>query len=295
MGQEHARHIEESTEMRVAVVVEPMEENFERISRSFIDSEVRLFTELADAISLEQVDGWIISSPTSSHVQSARILLEAGQRVMLEKPIAESLENAKLLQDLVRADSANLMMGHILLWSPEFQELRNKVQPRGAIREIKTLRQRSQSHRIDYPNESLFSLLMVHDLYCIQALTLGKEPLKFVGRTRNHQAGGIDFASAELVWADSTVATAKANYFLANDPPGLIDDEISVRGDDWSEFVHFRGNFAQALRNELAHFAELLRGEVAVPIGARYQDALQIQGWVDALISSAAVGNYEGE
>ena len=295
MGQEHARHIKESIEMRVAVVVEPNEENFESISRSFIDSEVRLFTDLADAISLEQVDGWIISSPTSSHVQSARILLEGGQRVLLEKPIAESLENAKLLQDLVQADSANLMMGHILLWSPEFQELRNKVQPKGAIREIKTLRQRSQSHRIDYPNESLFSLLMVHDLYCIQALTLGKEPLKVAGRTRNHQVSGIDFAKAELVWADSTVATAEANYFLANDPPGLIDDEISVRGDDWSECVHFRSNFTQALRNELAHFAALLRGEVAVPIGARYQDALQIQGWVDALISSAAVENYEGE
>lgn len=295
MGQEHARQMADSVEMHVSVIVEPSQENLARARQFKGLSEAQLFVDLERGLAEGKVDGWIVSSPTKSHVGITRALLEKDQRVLLEKPIADSRESAGELQDLVQSDSANLMMGHILLWSPEFRELRSKVDTHGNIQEISALRQRSQSHRIDYPGESLFSLLMVHDLYCIQSLTEGKEPIEIFGTTRSHSAGGENWATAHLTWADSTVATAESNYFLPDLPAGLIADEISVRGEKWIETVEYHGDFDQALRNELAHFAALLRGEVAVPRGARYEDALQVQGWVDRLILSAASTITEGE
>ena len=294
MGQEHARQIANSADMLVEVIVEPGEGNLARARGFYEKSEVSVFADLMDGIQVGDIDGWIVSSSTKSHVAIGRTLLEQGQRVLLEKPIADSLESALGLRDLVQPDSANLMMGHIVLWSPEFQDLRSKVETHGEIQVINALRQRSQSHRIDYPGESLFSLLMVHDLYCIQSLTRCREPIEIVGQTRTHSLGGDDWAKAHLTWADGTEAIAESNYFLPDMPAGLIDDEISVRGENWSESVGFQGDFDQALRNELAHFAALLRGEVEVIVGARYEDALQIQGWVDFLISSAAA-NSKGE
>lgn len=295
MGQEHARQIANSGDMELVLIVEPGQANLVAAHGSPSASEAEIFADLENGIEVCEVDGWIVSSPTKSHVGITRALLEKDQRVLLEKPIADRRASAQELADLVQPDSANLMMGHILLWSPEFQELRTKVALHGNIHEISALRQRSHSHRIDYPGESLFSLLMVHDLYCIQSLTKGREPTNIVGQTRTHAAGGEHWAKAHLTWDDSTVATAESNYFLPDHPADLIDDEISVRGESWSEMIEYHGNFDRALRNELAHFAALLRGEVEVPIGARYADALQIQGWVDTLISSAASISTEGE
>jgi len=295
MGQEHARQIAESTQMEVVLIVEPDRKNSQLAAELLGESKVRHFAHLDEQALSVLVDGWIVCSSTDSHISNSRLLLERGQRVLLEKPIAVSVESALELRDVVLADSSNLMMGHIVLWSPEFQALQNKVQSKGSIREIKTLRQRSQSHRTDYPHESIISLLMVHDLYCIQVLTGGKEPKELDAKTSRHLDGGVDSARVHLNWADSTTSISEANYFLPDSPPGLIDDQIMVAGDDWSECANFEGNFDQALRNELAHFAALLRDEVSVPLGARYHDAIQVQGWLDALISKANVSPSEGE
>lgn len=295
MGQEHARNIAESNQMHVALIVEPNKSNAERAVALVGDSEVRHFADLAMAVSSAPVDGWIVCSSTHSHISTALFLLERDQRILLEKPISESTESALRLRNFVLSDSSNLMMGHTVLWSPEFQELQQKVLGRGPILEITTLRQRSQSHRTDYPNDSIISLLMVHDLYCIQVLTRCMDPMALEINTRSHSSGGIDYARAQLSWSDSSTATSEVNYFLPNSPPGLIDDRITVKGNGWSEFANFQGDYDQALRNELAHFAAMLRNEVSVPVGARYQDAIQAQGWLDELISMTAAKPGEGD
>lgn len=287
MGQEHARMIAESTEMAVVLVVEPNGNNSEMAGEILGDAKVQLFADLGEPALSIPVDGWIVATSTDSHIATARLLLERGHRVLLEKPISESQESALQLHDFVRADSSNLMMGHIVLWSPEFQELQKKVRLKSPIREIQTLRQRSQSHRTDYPKDSIISLLLVHDLYCIQVFTGGEEPVALKADVSSHLDGGVDSARVQLSWAGLTTATSEANYFLPNFPAGLVDDQITLNGDDWSECAIFQGDFDQALRNELAHFAALLRNEVSVPVGARYRDAVQVQGWLDTLISVA--------
>jgi hypothetical protein len=43
--------------------------------------------------------------------------------------------------------------------------------------------------------------------------------------------------------------------------------------------------FDDALRSEIEHFLLLIAGVASVPVGARYQDACQIQGWIGNFIS----------
>jgi len=42
------------------------------------------------------------------------------------------------------------------------------------------------------------------------------------------------------------------------------------------------------LAEELRHFCRVVRGLAEVPLGARYPDALRIQGWLEQLEASAA-------
>jgi UDP-N-acetylglucosamine 3-dehydrogenase len=295
MGQDHARIIETLNEAKVVVVVEPNQRNLDLARERFSGEEVSFYSDVTTALSQSNLDGWIVSSSTSSHVEITRILLESGSKVLLEKPIAESMQSALELQDHVAPESSNLMMGHILLWSDEFTTLVNKVQGRGQIKDINAMRPRSASHRTDYPNESPFSLLMVHDLYCIYVLMSGADPISISGESFIHERGGEDRAIGRLEWAGGIAAVAESNYLIPDENAPHVHDVLSVGGADWQERTEYTGNFDFALRNELEFFLSVLRGEAEVPLGARYSDAVKIQGWVDQLMASSRQSKNKGD
>ncbi|MFT4560081.1 MAG: UDP-N-acetyl-2-amino-2-deoxyglucuronate dehydrogenase, partial [Planctomycetaceae bacterium] len=72
------------------------------------------WTDLDRAIAECDAEAWIVACTTAAHVDVTRKLLEAGKTVLLEKPISGDLSEARSLQPLVKDDSANLMIGHIV-------------------------------------------------------------------------------------------------------------------------------------------------------------------------------------
>src|SRR5260221_4357575 len=78
-------------------------------------------------------EAWIVASSNASHVPVAKTLLSKGFPVLIEKPIADNLAAAADLAPLVAPDSSNLMLGHIVLFNSEFQQLREEAQRRGPL------------------------------------------------------------------------------------------------------------------------------------------------------------------
>lgn len=69
-------------------VIEPNQDNAELVTRMF---DVPAYPELPDDLTF---DGAIIVTPPDSHVRLARMLLEKGYYVMVEKPFSTSVEEA---------------------------------------------------------------------------------------------------------------------------------------------------------------------------------------------------------
>ena len=100
------------------------------------------WTDLGRAIAESGAEAWIVAATTASHVVMAKALLAAGKRVLLEKPISDDLADARSLAPLVQPDSSNLMLGHIVLFNSEFQQLREEAKRRGPISYIDCVRHR---------------------------------------------------------------------------------------------------------------------------------------------------------
>jgi predicted dehydrogenase len=259
-----------------------------------------------------KVDGWIVTSSTNTHIEITKLLLEKSCTVLLEKPIASTLVEAEKLRALVKPDSSNLMMGHILLWNKEFQTMKSEANKLGKITAINASRQRSANHRVRYPGESPFAFIMVHDLYTVHSLVEAQEPKRFSAQQRKHDQGGVDLAQAQLGWSDNTYASLVANYLIPDGIPGNGNiDDLTVAGESWHARLLYESGviqiaskgqvhqvkvdppmrigatnfFDDALRSELEHFLLLIAGAASVPVGARYQDACQIQGWIGNFIS----------
>ena len=91
------------------------------------------YLDLATAIEESGAEAWVVATSNATHVPFTKQLLEAGKAVLLEKPVADTVEEAESLGPLVAADSSNLMVGHILLFSSEYQHMFMEARNRGPI------------------------------------------------------------------------------------------------------------------------------------------------------------------
>ncbi len=268
--------------------------------------------DLDKAIAESGAEAWIVASSSASHVPLTRTLLEAGKPVLLEKPIAENLEDAESLGPLVNDDSSNLMLGHILLFNSEFRQLMEELSQRGAPKYISSERHRQVATMEELPGETPFHLLMTHDLYCVLAMMNRAEPVGFSAQVHRTAKGELDLALAQLQWEDGTLASMTASFMTTSGMASDGFDRLEVYGNgyvarvssnprpielwdekaNWPMALEIRadlGGPSGMMAEELRCFCRVVRGMQPVPLGATYGDAMQVQRWIDRLEKAADV------
>jgi predicted dehydrogenase len=262
--------------------------------------------DLEQAIAQSDAEAWIVAVSTPSHVPVARTLLAAGKTVLLEKPVANNLAEAESLAPLVKPDSRNLMLGHIVLFNSEFLALADEARRRGPITHISCARHRPVANVAKFPGENPMHLTMVHDLYATLALVNRAEPVSFSSQAHWTAGGACDLVLAQLRWPDGLLASFTASFLT---PSGMASngfDLLEVFGDGWAartrsnprpiEVWDERARWPMALEiradpsgptgmlaAEQRSFCRVVRGLQSVPLGATYADALQVQRWMDRL------------
>jgi predicted dehydrogenase len=298
-GTLHARTLAGIMEAELVAVVDPRPERLEAWAG------LRGWSGIEPALAASDAEAWVVATSTRSHVEVTRKILASGKAVLLEKPVAGTMDEAELLSPWVRSDSSNLMLGHILLFNSEIARLREETPRRGPIRFLNAVRHRPVTTLEGYPGESPLTLLMVHDLYVTLALLGNREPSSFSCRT-GRTGWGADLVVAELGWGDDCLASYAASFLT---PAGMAPDgfdRLEVFGEGWAarldpnprplqvwddrarwpmalEIRAGDGAPAGMLAEELRCFCRVVRGLEPVPPGATYPDALRVQGWIDRL------------
>lgn len=301
-GRLHSLTLSRLAEAELVAVVARRQESLDAINKELPD--VPGWTNLTQAIEESGAEAWVVACTTESHVTVARELLERGKAVLLEKPIADRLEEAESLAPLVESDSSNLMIGHIVLFNSEYQELREVARERGSISYIDCVRHRPASIVENFPGENPLHAAMVHDLYATQVLLDRAEPDHFSAQFHRTAAGDIDLAVAQLKWNDGPVASFAASYLTPEGMPPRGFDRTEVFGVGWSARIEpnprpisvwdneaswplaleVRANPPSGMMaEELRCFCRVVRKKEAVPTGAAYADAMQVQRWMEKL------------
>lgn len=301
-GRLHSLTLSQLAEAELVGVVARRQESLAAISKELPD--VPGWTNLTQAIEESDAEAWVVACTTESHVTVARELLERGKAVLLEKPIADRLEEAESLAPLVRPDSCNLMIGHIVLFNSEYQQLREVARERGPISYIDCVRHRPASIVEDFPGENPLHAAMVHDLYATQVLLDCAEPDHFSAQFHRTATGDIDLAVVQLIWNGGPVASFAASYLTPAGMPPRGFDRTEVFGVDWSARIEpnprpisvwddeaswplaleVRANPPSGMMaEELRCFCRVVRNMETVPTGATYSDAMQVQRWMKKL------------
>lgn len=148
----------------------------------------------------DMVDAASVATPTTSHYDVARALLQSGKQVLIEKPITESTRQASELANMASEKKLILQVGHVERFNPVLSALEARLTHPRFI----------EAHRLSpYPDRStdigVVLDLMIHDLEVI--LHLVRSPVQ------NIDAVGVpvlskseDIANARLRFENGCVA-----------------------------------------------------------------------------------------
>jgi predicted dehydrogenase len=151
------------------------------------------------------VDAAVIAVPTTHHHKVACDFLEHGISLLVEKPLAATLEQAEDLVTRAHKKRCLLQVGHIERFNPAFEELqRQALTPRFV-----------SCHRLSPYTGRCADVgavldLMIHDLDLLHALV--RSPVASVEAVAaTHLGGKEDVVTAQLVFANGCLAEVVAS------------------------------------------------------------------------------------
>ncbi len=172
---------------------------------------VRTTTQFADVLTDDRVEAVVIATPVSTHYDLAAAALAAGKHVLVEKPLAGSLEGAVRLTTEASARGLVLLPGHTFLYSPPVRMIKSMIEggDLGEIYFASTSRVNLGLHQSDV---SVIWDLAPHD-FSILRYWFGELPRSATATGRACILPGVaDVAFVSLEFPGGTVAHAELSW-----------------------------------------------------------------------------------
>jgi predicted dehydrogenase len=291
LGQHHARILAGLPGADLVAVVDSREAQGRAVAEKHSTRWLASPAEL-----LGMVDGVVVAVPTTAHLDVARPFLEQGVAVLVEKPLAHSLDAAVTLRNIARFRRSLLQVGHVERFNPAFELLREKI---GRPLHIRC--QRYSPYTFRSTDIGVVHDLMIHDIDLVLALTgasvervesfgaVAFGPHEDLANARLLLSGGIivDLAVSRVnpvversiqVWSTTGYAAADlqsrkvvcwkpcpamaANPGMVHDIVSVTPNPLSLRDEVFSKWIpreETQASSADALTAELQNFVDCIR------------------------------------
>src|SRR6266704_592008 len=200
MGQYHLLAYAEFWDIELAGVVDTDRERAAQVAAYY---DTRALMDHRDLIGV--VDFASVAVPTEQHFKVAADLLEAGVSVLVEKPIAPTVEEARELFAIARRSGAVLHVGHVERFNGAVQELK-KIVDRPIL--IESRRLGPFTPRVQ--KDSVVMDLMIHDLDSVLGL-VDSPPRRLTAMGSTVHSGSVDVATVQIAFESGTLAIITAS------------------------------------------------------------------------------------
>lgn len=168
MGRNHARVYNELREAELVAVADIDSIRAKEIAHRY---KIKAYTDYREMLRQERLDAVSIAVPTRLHYQVALDVIEGGLHLLVEKPIASTVEEAKNIIRLANERELKLAVGHVERYNPVIIELRRWLEEDKLGRLFQIHTQRLGSFPAAIRNEGVAIDLATHDLDIMHYLT----------------------------------------------------------------------------------------------------------------------------
>jgi predicted dehydrogenase len=254
------------------------------------------------------IEALIIATPDGDHTGPAVAGARAGKHLFIEKPLADSMEDGRLILEEVNRAGVVLLVGHTLRFDPRFSAVRDAVTGGriGEVVHLSTRRNTTVSLARRYgPRVSIAMFLGVHDVdFLLWTLQRPVVEAYAVSRRGHLESMGIPLddttfsilrfeggvlAGLENSWCGSEwparkfnqtveVVGTKGEIHLIADDTGLL-----IRGEGFADHPHglyapiVDGKAGGVYQKEIEHFVECFRtGRPPLAPGSEALEAVRV-------------------
>ncbi|TAE68524.1 MAG: gfo/Idh/MocA family oxidoreductase [Bacteroidetes bacterium] len=125
LGKFHVNSWLQMPDVQVVGFFDPNDANAQEVEEKFA---IPRFQNLADLIA--KVDAVDIVAPTNHHFPLCKAAILQGKHVFVEKPLANTMQEAKEILQMVKEAGVKMQVGHVERFNPAFQAIKHhKLQP----------------------------------------------------------------------------------------------------------------------------------------------------------------------
>src|SRR5580698_162501 len=268
MGSNHARVFSDMGAVELVGVADPDVKQREFVARTLGCAG---FADI-DGLLRAGVDAITIAAPTHLHHDLALECIARGIHILVEKPIAPTVEESRAIVAAARRAGVTLMVGHVERFNPAVQSIKRAIQDQDilsiAITRVGPFPPRMSSVGVVID-------LAVHDIDLIRWFT-DSEIVEIQPQTSSAVAEREDIALLQFRTASGVLAHINTNWLtpfkartihIATRDKYLIGDLLTLQvtecfglqPDGSYSMRHLSVGYAEPLRSELAAFVNAIR------------------------------------
>ena len=145
MGRRYVEFLHKLDGVQVAAICDIRPEIVQDMAQA---TGAQAFSEAEALATSADVDAVFVCTPEDSHVPAALAAIGAGKAVMIEKPVAHSLQAAQMITKAAQAKGSLVMVGHLLRFEPRWAAARQAVAA-GEIGEVVSIASRRVGNVLD--------------------------------------------------------------------------------------------------------------------------------------------------
>lgn len=311
MGRNHARVYAELPDIELVGIADQSSTVAEDVARRY---GTRAFTDYSQLLDETKPDAVSIAVPTVDHLEVAQRVIERGIHLLLEKPIAFSVNEGEQIISAAAQANVQLMIGHIERFNPAVMALKERLNKGelGRVFQIDARRQGPFPARVR--DVGVVIDLAVHDVDVMRYITGAEIGRIYAETERRIHSTHEDLLSGLLRLSDGTVGTLTINWLTPTKIRELyvtgergmfrVDyltqdlyffENAIVQDGNWETMKMLRGvsegymirpviTKKEPLRSELESFIAAARGEM--PVSVTGQDGLKALAVAQAIVKS---------
>lgn len=213
-------------------------------------------------INAGNVDGVIISTPATNHFSTTEYILSQNIPVLIEKPLAPTMEECDKLIELGQGKKA--LVGHTENFNPAVIKLKKELD--APIKSISAFR---VSQNVSKKDVYVVQELMIHDLAIVNSLI--KDDVTKVNISKSDKYDFFEHANVQMQFANGAKAVIEG--IIHQEAPArkdmeLIDDENNVFKLNFLKKELYKNgerlcSGGDSLLNEMQNFVNMIKGAEA--------------------------------
>jgi UDP-N-acetylglucosamine 3-dehydrogenase len=284
MGKNHARVYQEMGDTQLIGIADPEATTLQNIQSKY---QVEGYLDYKDLLKDAKPEVVTVAVPTAMHEEVASEAMKSGADVLVEKPIAATVEEGQRLIDLANKLNRKIMIGHIVRFNPAMQLLKEKLQEGELGKIFQVVCRRAGPFPARIRDVGVVVDLAPHDLDVMRFLT-GLDPIRVFAETEqrihtNHEdlvyglvrfPGGITGA-LEINWLTpkkirETIVLGEKGMFHVDD---LTQDlyfyeNADANGEMWHALQTLKGVSEGSMKRYQVKRFEPLRAELEAFVSA---------------------------